>query len=371
MKPRPLRAFAISTAAASCALAAGACGEYDPPPEVALVQPTAGFWTKDDPIELTFTESVDPATFVFDVWRGPRDFEGDIPPDAPQLVDGCTLGPSPCTGGLELQFDASRTKATLIQHGAFATVEGKPLIIVVRPNLEDKGGRARKVVTELDFQINPVNVEEPVDIALDSNVLSLSADLSQVVPVWLHMYLDFAVDPATGDTRIVATFAKMVPADPPNYDRVDRFTADMSPNGWTVTFTARINKKEDGSYFMDSDPFDVDIHVLNGQIPVTLTGFRVQGTIWPGGAEGEDLGRDKAEGTLSTTGGSFTIGDEPTPVGPITTPWTGYGFHPEEIPAGIPRTCDSEPCIAMTAAGGDCQIPENWTPPTAGCPASP
>ncbi|MBL8785864.1 MAG: hypothetical protein JNJ59_13245, partial [Deltaproteobacteria bacterium] len=49
-----LLALALSTAAA--------CDTYDPPPEVKLVQPAIGFWVDDTPIELTFTEPIDPAT---------------------------------------------------------------------------------------------------------------------------------------------------------------------------------------------------------------------------------------------------------------------------------------------------------------------
>lgn len=338
-----------------------ACEAYDPPPEVKLVQPAVGFWTSATPLELTFTEAIDPASLVFTIWPSEVDLEGSFRPDVVPLVKDCTLGSAAC-GALELTLDETATKATLVQNDAFADREGKPLILEVHAGLKDLAGRTRKVDTRFDFQINPRCGNEPLDIELESGVISLTANL-QVLPVWLHMYLDMAIDKQTGKVVVVGTFARLKeqePRLPTNYNHPDGFLAELNESGWAVTFTGCLVAQGDGQFFLQSDPFDVNITVLN-VIPVTLTGFQVQGTLKPGGAED---GRDFASGTLSTSGGSF--GDPPTNVDPITTAWDGFGFRSDELEAGLPRACEDAPCAEMDAAGGDCQLPDDFDP-GAGC----
>ncbi len=336
------------------------CEVYDPPPEVKLVQPAVGFWTSATPIELEFTEAIDPASLVITVWPSEVDLEGQFRPDVVPLVKDCTL--AGC-GDLSLTLDEAGSKATLIQNDAFKSREGKPLILEIHAGLEDLKGRTRKVSTKFDFQINPRCGNESLDIDLDSGVLSLTANL-QVLPVWLHMYLDMAIDKQTGKVVVVGTFARLASQDPPlptNYNHPDGFEAELGESGWAVTFTGCIVDQGEGQYFLQSDPFDVNIVVLN-VIPVTLTGFQVQGTIKPGGAED---GRDFVSGTLSTSGGTF--GDPPTNVDPITTAWDGFGFRDDELEAGLPRACEADPCAEMDASGGDCQLPDDFDPGEA-CP---
>jgi len=200
---------------------------------------------------------------------------------------------------------------------------------------------------------------EAVDIELETGVISLAANL-RALPIWLQMFLDFAVDKSTGRFRVIGTFARVEsgrePPLPTNYNHPDGLVANISNVGWAVTFTGCLFKQGDGQYFLQSDPFDMRITVLN-IIPVTLTGFQVQGTLKPGGAED---GRDFASGTLSTSGGNF--GDPPEAIDPITTAWDGFSLRETEIVDALPRVCEASPCAEMNAAGGDCQIPEGFDP---------
>jgi hypothetical protein len=347
-----LLALALSTAAA--------CDTYDPPPEVKLVQPAIGFWVDDTPIELTFTEPIDPATLSITVWPSEKDIEGNLIWDVTPLVADCTTATSPC-GTMTLTLDESRTRATLTQNGAFAGRIGKPLVLEVAAGLKDVVGRARKVPTSFDFQINPKCGNLPLDIDFETGVMTLTANL-QVLPIWLHMYLDFAIDKATGRVQVFGTYARLKKDGaeqlPPNYNHPDGFEAELGETGWAVTFTGCFVEQSPGVYFLQSDPFDVGITVLN-VIPVTLTAFQVQGTLTLGG--GED-GRDKIAGTLSTSGGTF--GDPPTNVDPITTAWDGFSVRVSEVDPGLPQVCEEAPCAAMTAGGGDCQLPAGWNPAT-------
>jgi len=341
-------------------LAAPGCETYDPPPEARLVQPTGGFWTDVSPVEIQFTEPVDAATIQLSVWPSEYDVEGAFRPGVVPIIDACTLATSPCALGLELQLNDERTKLTLIQHDAFAELQGRPLVIIVAAGLKDDMKRTRKVETSFDFQVNPRCGNEAVDIEMTTGVITMGADLP-VLLIPLFMYFDLAVDPATGRVLIVGTFARQrqeaVKKGAKNVNPQD-FEAELGDTGWAVQFTACMVKQPDGGYFLQSDPFDVNITVL-GAIPVTLNDFMVQGTIR---AKAGDQGRDTASGTLSTSGGSFTIGEEPTPVDPITTAWNGLGVLPEEIPEGLPRTCDTDPCAALDLSGGDCQLESPWAP---------
>ncbi len=331
-----------------------ACDDYDPPPEAKLIQPTVGFWTSVTPLELQFTEAIDPASLVITIWPSEVDIEGNFRPDVQPIIQSCSLATSPCNG-LLLELNETATVATLTQNEVFAEREGTPMTMEIHAGLKDSKGRTRKVATFYDFQINPQCGNQPVDIELDTGVISLAADL-QVLPIWLQMFLDFAVDKDTGRFTVAGTFARVNTGEANNENDPTLMFADISDVGWAVTFTGCVVKQTDGTYFLQSDPFDVSITVLN-IIPVTLTGFQVQGTIEPGGA---DDGRDFASGTLSTSGGSF--GDPPNPVEPITTAWDGFSVSPPQLVDGLPRVCEENPCAELSAAGGDCQIPDGFDP---------
>jgi len=352
------------------ALGLAACDAYDPPPEATLKLPAAGFWDPSTPVTLTFTEPVDAATLSLAVYPDVRDQERELPPGTPPIVSGCTVQ-APC-GGMTMALDEAGTTLTLTQNDAFASVIGQPLVLVIARGMADLKGRTRKVDSLYYFQINPESIDQPTDIVLETGALSFVMDL-QVVPLTLHMIIDLAVDPDTGRTIIIGTVAKnreKDPAYPTNYPYPAAQIPDLTSNGWSVFFLGRVTDQGDGSYFFQSDPFDVDISVANGAIPVTLTAFQVQGTITPHGGvaadcgeyPGECEGRDKGAGIVSTSGGSF--GDPPNPIDAISSSWVGYGFHAAELEAfsGLPRVCRATPCDVMGPAGGDCQMTDPWRP---------
>jgi len=350
----------ISFAALLALLPFAACDGYDPPPSTSLVQPSDGLWTQNTPVQLQFSEPIATDSLVVTVWPYELDEEGDLRPGTAPLVDGCTVATSPC-GTFEMALDDARTELTITVNETFADSEGVPLILEVHAGLRDAAGRTRRVDDWFDFQISPLCGNDPVDIDLQTGVISLTANL-QVLPIWLHLYMDMAIDPETGLATVVGSFAKVTEGLPTNYNHPDGFWLPLDVAGWSVTFDGCLIDRKDGTFFFQSDPFDVNITVLN-TIPVTLAGFQVQGTLAPGS---QVDGRDFASGTLSTTGGSF--GDPPNNVDPITSAWDGFSFLADEIPEGLPRTCEADPCAEMDAEGGDCQLPSPWTP-GAVCPA--
>ena len=359
----------ITTSLVAAAALLTGCETYDPPPEARVVQPSEGFWTEIAPIVVRFTEPVQADSVHISVWPSEFDLEGAFRPNVQPLVADCTLATSPCQRGVERQLSEDRTTLTLVQHEAFADYLGKPLVLIVHAGLRDDAGRQRRVDTLYDFQINPRCGNQPIDVDMTTGVMTMAANL-QVLPIMLYMYFDIAVDPATGRALVVGTFARQ--KQDPTPEEKDlfeyhprRLQPELGASAWAVQFTACVARQPDGSIFMQSDPFDVNIVVLGG-IPIVLSDFMVQGTI----AEKSDPdGRDFGSGTLSTSGGSFTIAGEPTEVAPITTAWNGLGLFTDEIPEGMPRTCAEDPCAAMNAGGGDCQLVYPWEPGPV-CPAS-
>lgn len=206
------------------------------------------------------------------------------------------------------------------------------------------------------------------DILLETGVISLTANL-QTLPVWLHLFVDLAVDRTSGHFAAIATFARLEERDPalaPAYDHPDGLEADISSTGWAVSFTGCIGNCSNGRCSISSDPFDAEFVVLNS-IPVTLADFQIRGTIYDRRAtndpvampSGSDPERDFASGTLTTTGGAF--GDPPATIDPISSEWRGFGIKGREIPEGLPRVCEELPCASLDAAGGGCRVPASWT----------
>lgn len=349
--------FALATSVAASMLTA--CETYDPPPEVRIVQPKAGTWNAFVPVELTFSEPIARDSLVFDIRPAKYDIEGNFLADSPPIVTDCTLAKSPC-GVLGVTLDDAGTRLTLTQNDAFSAFIGEPLVIVVHGGLSDVKGRMRDVPSTFDFQINPPECDgSPVDLDLGLGAFSLAASLEQIGlnGIYLRMVIDMAVDNADGKIKVIGTFARLKQGDvtyPANYSQPDGYVAELGETSWVVTFDACVLKLNEGQYFLQSDPFDVSITLLN-VIPITLTDFRVQGTLR---TFTDPSKRATVSGTLSTSGGAF--GDPPTTVNPITTAWDGAAFIASEIDPGLPQVCDDAPCTTVDAAGGDCQVPTPW-----------
>jgi len=354
--PRLVHVFAF-TALAAASLAA--CETYDPPPETAIVQPVAGTWNAFVPIEFTFSEPIARDSLVFDIRRAKYDIEGNFEIDVPPLISGCTLATQPCSQ-LAVALDNEGTRLTLTQNDAFASTIGEPLVMVVHGGLADTKGRMRDVPSTFDFQINPPACDgAPLDLDLGLGAFSLAASLEQIGlnGIYLRMVLDMAVDNGDGTIKVIGTFARLKLGDvtyPANYSQPDGYVAELGETSWVVTFDACALKLNEGQYFLQSDPFDVSITLLN-VIPITLTDFRVQGTLR---TFADPATRATVSGTLSTSGGTF--GNPPTTVNPITTAWDGAAFIASEIDPGLPQVCKEAPCTVVDAAGGDCQVPVPW-----------
>jgi len=198
--------------------------------------------------------------------------------------------------------------------------------------------------------------ERPVEAQLATGVVSLTANL-EPLPIWLHLYLDLAVDRATGELAGIGTLARLQtrdPAVPPSYDDPEAFEVPLDDTGWAFYFVGCAASTGAGRLLVTSEPVDLRLTAL-GAVHIVLEGLVIQATI-----TSRPNDREIASGTLTISGGSF--GEPPTQIEPINTTWTGYGLRPSEVVAALPRVCEATPCAEVEAAGGTCSLPTPYDP---------
>ncbi|MCB9728522.1 MAG: hypothetical protein H6744_18880 [Deltaproteobacteria bacterium] len=345
------------------ALTAAGCETYDPPPEVEILAPSGGQWFPETPLVLRFTEPVDTATLVFDVWPVSLDEEGNLRSDAVAVATGCTPSQGEC-GGMTMTLSDDKTTLTLDQGDTFRERLATPFFIEVAAGLSDLRGRPRRVPTRLVFQVDPPSTEGEVDVTLNSGVFTISADLGDILAgTFLRMIADMRVDPATGQTWLIATVAGKLKEAIPNTNDPREINPKIDGEGWVLELEAHLTPlPEEGAFFMETVPQDIDVKVL-GVIRVRLQQLRLRATLRPGA--GPD-GRDAYIGVLSSA--KVLLGDDGDDLGAVAAAdWLGYGIFDSELTEeryqGLPRICEAAPCDILVANGGDCQLSLPWSPP--------
>lgn len=341
------------------------CEVYDPPPKAKITQPRSGKWTLEDPVELVFTEPIDPRSLKIDIREAIYDREGYFLDENPPIIRSCTLdlgsGPSEGCGDLEMILSEAQDSVEIFQNGMLEPYEGEPLVIIVRAGLKDLAGRERKVDSPFPYQLSPLfEFGDPIDVDLGTGVFTLAAELDGLGlnGIYLRMAMSYGVNPDNGDMKVIGTYARLHNADgvtwPPNYSDPDGYEAVLDDMSWVRVFDARIVKSGENTYYFESDPFDVSINLLNA-IPITLAGFTVSGTFR---LSDDPQVRSTVSGTLSTTGGEFGV--NPVQVDPISPSWRGSSYFADEIEENLPSVCMPDPCDYVDRQGGDCQVPKPW-----------
>lgn len=339
----------------------GACEVYDAPPDVTLVLPVHGKWYHDTPLELVFSEPIAADTLHIDIWPHELDIEGDIMPGVEPVIAGCSLGD--CTArdsGEELAFTLSTDglEATLDHGAAFSQRQGVPHLLVVSAGLADRGGRARQVPKSFDFQINPEPCGGVVTLPIESGVIAMTADLTEIVPsVYLRLYFDIGVSEDSGETWLMGTVARLSGAYPPNTADPLHLEPIYDATGWTLFIKGWLCPLPDGELFLQTDPFDFAVKV-SGAFYVQLDSLAFQATLRPGA--GLD-GRDEFTGFMHSSQGYFGISlEDMADLGPVGASWQGYSLAVDEVPEDLPRLCASDPCAIHDVSGADCQLDDPW-----------
>lgn len=324
------------------------CQEYDPPPEVTLVQPEDGAFNPGDTLTLAFTEPIDPDTLTVTIWPDVRNIEGEIPQDADPAIGECRRDLSPC-GDLTLAVSDDRLSASLSFDPDGLGASGPPLIIDVLPGLEDREGNATGAHTYRDFQFRGGEVvnTEPVDF--QSGVYIVVGSVKDPLPAVLTLISDIKVLPS-GEFKLAGAEGDPIDNDTPNNtDDPELLEVDESDLGWTAFISGQIIL-EDGKRLLETQPVQVNLPL--GPVTVQLDDVRLFGEIVK-----NDEGNDSIEGTLSYSGLVLVNG-------PRETPYEGGAsavsadFVPANLaPQGHPVICET---LCGAVVEGLCEPPADF-----------
>ncbi|MGM0574550.1 MAG: hypothetical protein ACQEXJ_02280 [Myxococcota bacterium] len=351
---------AILFSAGALLAALTGCDDYDPPPEPELKSPAQGQWLPDTPLRLEFSEPIDEASLVLSIWPVDLGPEGELSPDAEPVVPPCAPALESCEP-VEVELSEDGTRAVIHQNGTFVGREGKPHFVRVAAGLRDRQGRTRRVSSRFSFQVTPPIGEGAIDLSMNTGVMTITSDLTEVVPgIYLRMFMDTAVCQETGRITLVATVAGKTSDAANNTTDPAEMYAKINDEGWTVLLEGQVTELEDGNFYLTTEPADLDVKVL-GFIRVQLLQLELEATITPGDtAEGA---RDRFEGILRAE--EAYMGDDLSPLNNgerVVADWEGFGVWEEEIDPGLPRVDDDAPCADLIEGGGDCQLPQPWSP---------
>jgi hypothetical protein len=357
------------------ALVGGACG-FDPPPRVALDLPPGGVWRVGEPLRLTFSEPVRPASLAVRVWPQVRDVEGALPPDATPLLATCRVPASPC-GAARLELAAEGDRATLWLDPAGLGRAADPLLLEVLPGLVDPAGRRTRTARWFDFQFLPPDGGPPAPdaggagdgggaaadggdagggapppVPFEDGIYVLVGTLSQPVPA-VMTYITHMVALDDGRVAFAGAEGDEVPGALKETTDPRELFVDETTEGYTVHGWGRLQVAE-GERFLSSEPFAIEI-VTNG-IVVALEAVRIHARITRAAAVDRSV-HDRLEGTFAFEGATVTIGDRPFRYEGGTTGLVGVWAPPGTCEAGAPDLC-GDPCGAVVL--GRCTPPAGF-----------
>lgn len=340
---------------ASILLAAlsSACGNgfvYDPPPEPELVFPETGSFIAGDTLELTFSESIDPATLKLRVWQTELDTELEIPDSAKPVIETCTISDGSC-GDLTISATGSNPKSvSLVLDAEGIGRPGTPLILEVEPGLADKAGRAtgRSIYYNVQFIAPEGTMNEDVVEFVEGTYI-FSAVVSKPVPAVLTLISDVKVTP---DGRIFIAGGEGDEINGAPKDTIDpeNLIVDPTEEGWALHLRGQVTLTEDGRRVMTTEP--VDATLPSQPFNIDLTQVRMNGEIVR-----QDDGTEKFQGTLSFE--KLIAFNDDIMLNPLkggTEPLVGVFVPAEKEPAGVPKLCGDQ-CGAIVAV---CEPPMDF-----------
>ena len=359
---------------------------YDPPPEVTLVIPEDNSIVKGDPIRLEFTEPVRTRSLEVRVWPGNKsyyDVEGNLLPEYGPILEICTPVSSPCgaDGGVKLFLDPDRKAATieLVAEEAFGPF-GDPLRLEVTGALEDDKGNRRNVSTFFDFQViserwNPYAdavepngdvtgevTTEPLDVREGFHLFH--AEFTEPLPLPQQFFSHVRINSDDGTFVWVMVDADPIPDAPGNTDDPTLLAPDFGEEGFLFAVRGGIYQDRDDP---DELVFETEPFTLAQEIGVVY--FELQDMVMHGRITVDtDEDRSRWDGTMAVSGVYMRVtssGNE-TQFDPTQANFQVFELRPEELPEGLPKACDDDPCININ---GKCDLltDVDW-PPVAVCP---
>ena len=181
------------------ALLAG-CAKYEAPPTASLLGAEGNVLTdRASPIQIGFTEPIDPATLQISIAVDARDVEGNLPDegsggtlDRRFAWQGASTTATGGTGALDAAgqiFTAALAKPLRI---------GELYVIVIEPGLADLSGNATTYRQHLPFSYRLACSGTGSKLFPAHTLLFMASDVQQPIGTQIRLFVDMKVDPVTG-----------------------------------------------------------------------------------------------------------------------------------------------------------------------------
>jgi hypothetical protein len=387
-----MRHSAIPTLLA--ALVALGC-DYDPPPDVVTFACQNNLCVVGEPIVLVFSEPVRPESVAVEVWPGARDaydLEGRRLPSAAPIVPLCTWHDSPCGAdeGVRLVLDEGRKELSIsVSPGALGPLY-QPLVLELKGTLRDDAGRTLDVTRSFDFQMVPGVAPPPSDTVggdgggNDDALTPGDTAAADVPPEFLGVregpllffamlavpspridlpqqyFGDVQIDQETGAFSLLLTDADPIANAPLNTTNPAELELDLGIEGFVFLVQGTI-RRQDGALVFESRPFTLQLKI--GTITFALRETTMRGTISVDAASG----LTRWDGTMAVTTLMIQIGaGAPQDYPAQQNNFALLQLRSDEVPAGLPRVCDANPCADLV--GPQCDVPSEGWPPADVCP---
>lgn len=329
-------------------LALGACA-YDGPPEVTLVAPAGGTFVTGDPLQLSFSEPIDPATLDLRIWPNRRDTEGELPEGLTPKVESCTAA-SPRCGDATLTLAADNLSATITLAPATLGRPDVPLILEVKEGLADEGGMASGIARLFDFQFRHSRHANEAPVPFDQGVYLIVTELNDPIPSVITLMTDFRIAP-DGRTALAGAECDEINGAPRNTRDPTSLIVDTTDMGFVVLASGFVTL--DGEErFLETDP--VAINLSLGPITVAIFDVRLTAKI----VKHPETGVDQLEGILSYGKITLNPGEDGFDYPAGNAAFVSDRVPDDQVPEGTPQLC-GELCGAVTGA---CHPPDDFPP---------
>jgi hypothetical protein len=329
---------------------------YDAPPDAWRVEPDGGVYRTGDPVEVRFSEAIDPQSLKIRIWAGPRDLEGNIAGQTP-LLDTCTLSQAPCKATqLELLTDDAGPLARVTIDPEALGAPNTPLILEVQRGLRDAAGNATGISYLFDVQFMPSGSDTPA--TLTNGTYILVGTLQAPLPGVVITFITDIVSLGNGAFALAGADGDEVEGAPKNTTDPALLEVDHSERGFTLYTTGLLTAAGDGRY-LESEPIDLDVDL--GAIGLSLKHLVLTAQI----VTDESNGHDRLEGTYSYEQVVLKTGQNETVYKAGSTAFLGVFVPPENKPVGTPEVC-GDLCGGVSV---QCKPPASF-PPAGFCTAA-
>ena len=345
--------YSASSLALTGALAGCHTFEYDPPPVAQLTFPEGGAHIAGDPLNITFDEPVDPATFRVAVWQTELNGEQEIPDDAEPIIESCSIPDGTC-GDVTLEAieeDGDTMGVNIAIDPMGIGRPGTPLILEILPGLQDLDGEEVGASKYYDIQFRDPNGRfNTVDVEFEDGVYIISAVVKDPVPAVLTLISDVRV---LNDGRFYLAGGEgdEINGAPKETTNPANLIVDPTDQGWTAHIAGFVKVTEDGRRLLETDPIDI-------RLPITPLAAELRQTRLNAEIVKDDEGHDRIEGTLSFEQVVLINGVRETDLGAGAEATVGLWIDPSEAPEGYPKVCGDQ--CGVIGIQGTCNPPADF-----------